>query len=141
MPQQNQSSELKWALIAIVCVLVSRTLQVLRKTLKHAFSDCTVILSEHKVEPLLECQSFLVSVLLKLVGQNRYVVAVGAQHLLVISGRVVLELAATVRIARGEVTSVMTCRRRKQEGIHSSVLNSLWGSYFILFCMSQCSNG
>uniref|UniRef100_A0A674NJW7 Cystic fibrosis transmembrane conductance regulator n=1 Tax=Takifugu rubripes TaxID=31033 RepID=A0A674NJW7_TAKRU len=36
------------------------TLQVLRKTLKHAFSDCTVILSEHKVEPLLECQSFLV---------------------------------------------------------------------------------
>lgn len=38
---------------------VSRTLQVLRKTLKHSFSDCTVILSEHKVEPLLECQSFL----------------------------------------------------------------------------------
>ncbi|CAG08756.1 unnamed protein product [Tetraodon nigroviridis] len=35
------------------------TLQVLRKTLKQAFSDCTVILSEHKVEPLLECQSFL----------------------------------------------------------------------------------
>uniref|UniRef100_A0A3Q3WF97 Cystic fibrosis transmembrane conductance regulator n=1 Tax=Mola mola TaxID=94237 RepID=A0A3Q3WF97_MOLML len=35
------------------------TLQVLRKTLKHAFSDCTVILSEHRVEPLLECQSFL----------------------------------------------------------------------------------
>lgn len=46
-----------------VCVLVSRTLQVLRKTLKQAFSDCTVILSEHKVEPLLECQSFLVSFL------------------------------------------------------------------------------
>ncbi|XP_029009889.1 cystic fibrosis transmembrane conductance regulator isoform X2 [Betta splendens] len=35
------------------------TLQVLRKTLKHAFSRCTVILSEHRVEPLLECQSFL----------------------------------------------------------------------------------
>uniref|UniRef100_A0A4W5PUJ5 Cystic fibrosis transmembrane conductance regulator n=1 Tax=Hucho hucho TaxID=62062 RepID=A0A4W5PUJ5_9TELE len=37
------------------------TLQVLRKTLKHSFSNCTVILSEHRVEPLLECQSFLVS--------------------------------------------------------------------------------
>lgn len=35
------------------------TLQVLRKTLKQSFSGCTVILSEHKVEPLLECQSFL----------------------------------------------------------------------------------
>ncbi|KAM3609858.1 uncharacterized protein V6R79_021393 [Siganus canaliculatus] len=35
------------------------TLQVLRKTLKHSFSSCTVILSEHRVEPLLECQSFL----------------------------------------------------------------------------------
>ncbi|XP_066561240.1 cystic fibrosis transmembrane conductance regulator [Amia ocellicauda] len=35
------------------------TLQVLRKTLKYAFSNCTVILSEHRVEPLLECQSFL----------------------------------------------------------------------------------
>uniref|UniRef100_A0A3Q3NKW0 Cystic fibrosis transmembrane conductance regulator n=1 Tax=Mastacembelus armatus TaxID=205130 RepID=A0A3Q3NKW0_9TELE len=35
------------------------TLQVLRKTLKQAFSSCTVILSEHRVEPLLECQSFL----------------------------------------------------------------------------------
>uniref|UniRef100_A0A4W5PZS5 Cystic fibrosis transmembrane conductance regulator n=1 Tax=Hucho hucho TaxID=62062 RepID=A0A4W5PZS5_9TELE len=35
------------------------TLQVLRKTLKHSFSNCTVILSEHRVEPLLECQSFL----------------------------------------------------------------------------------
>ncbi|MEQ2159504.1 hypothetical protein GOODEAATRI_023729 [Goodea atripinnis] len=32
---------------------------VLRKTLKQSFSDCTVILSEHRVEPLLECQSFL----------------------------------------------------------------------------------
>uniref|UniRef100_A0A8C7QAL4 Cystic fibrosis transmembrane conductance regulator n=1 Tax=Oncorhynchus mykiss TaxID=8022 RepID=A0A8C7QAL4_ONCMY len=35
------------------------TLQVLRKTLKQSFSNCTVILSEHRVEPLLECQSFL----------------------------------------------------------------------------------
>nr|XP_061812358.1 cystic fibrosis transmembrane conductance regulator-like [Nerophis lumbriciformis] len=35
------------------------TLQVLRKTLKQSFSGCTVILSEHRVEPLLECQSFL----------------------------------------------------------------------------------
>lgn len=35
------------------------TLQVLRKTLKQSFSDCTVILSEHRVEPLLECQAFL----------------------------------------------------------------------------------
>uniref|UniRef100_A0A665UGX6 Cystic fibrosis transmembrane conductance regulator n=1 Tax=Echeneis naucrates TaxID=173247 RepID=A0A665UGX6_ECHNA len=35
------------------------TLRVLRKTLKYAFSGCTVIMSEHRVEPLLECQSFL----------------------------------------------------------------------------------
>ncbi|KAJ8245272.1 hypothetical protein GJAV_G00268970 [Gymnothorax javanicus] len=35
------------------------TLQVLRKTVKNSFSDCTVMLSEHHVEPLLECQSFL----------------------------------------------------------------------------------
>ncbi|XP_056137183.1 cystic fibrosis transmembrane conductance regulator [Lampris incognitus] len=35
------------------------TLKVLRKTLKQSFSSCTVILSEHRVEPLLECQSFL----------------------------------------------------------------------------------
>ncbi|XP_061576917.1 cystic fibrosis transmembrane conductance regulator [Cololabis saira] len=35
------------------------TLVVLRKTLKQSFSSCTVILSEHRVEPLLECQSFL----------------------------------------------------------------------------------
>lgn len=35
------------------------TLQVLRKTLKQSFSGCTVILSEHRVESLLECQSFL----------------------------------------------------------------------------------
>ncbi|XP_048873065.1 cystic fibrosis transmembrane conductance regulator isoform X1 [Brienomyrus brachyistius] len=35
------------------------TLQVLRKTLKLSFSNCTVMLSEHRVEPLLECQSFL----------------------------------------------------------------------------------
>uniref|UniRef100_A0A8C7G2U0 Cystic fibrosis transmembrane conductance regulator n=1 Tax=Oncorhynchus kisutch TaxID=8019 RepID=A0A8C7G2U0_ONCKI len=41
------------------------TLQVLRKTLKQSFSNCTVILSEHRVEPLLECQSFLVSASMK----------------------------------------------------------------------------
>ncbi|XP_072242554.1 cystic fibrosis transmembrane conductance regulator [Leuresthes tenuis] len=35
------------------------TLQVLRKTLKQSFSGCTVILSEHRVEALLECQVFL----------------------------------------------------------------------------------
>ncbi|CAG5957632.1 cystic fibrosis transmembrane conductance regulator [Menidia menidia] len=35
------------------------TLQVLRKTLKQSFSGCTVILSEHRIEALLECQSFL----------------------------------------------------------------------------------
>ncbi|XP_061780634.1 cystic fibrosis transmembrane conductance regulator [Nerophis lumbriciformis] len=35
------------------------TLKVLRKTLKQAFSACTVIMSEHRVEPLLECQTFL----------------------------------------------------------------------------------
>uniref|UniRef100_A0A8C9T4P4 Cystic fibrosis transmembrane conductance regulator n=1 Tax=Scleropages formosus TaxID=113540 RepID=A0A8C9T4P4_SCLFO len=35
------------------------TLQVLRKTLKHSFPNCTVVLSEHSVEALLECQSFL----------------------------------------------------------------------------------
>uniref|UniRef100_A0A8C8DZU7 Cystic fibrosis transmembrane conductance regulator n=1 Tax=Oryzias sinensis TaxID=183150 RepID=A0A8C8DZU7_9TELE len=35
------------------------TLVILRKTLKQSFSNCTVILSEHRVEPLLECQSFL----------------------------------------------------------------------------------
>uniref|UniRef100_A0A3Q0T672 Cystic fibrosis transmembrane conductance regulator n=1 Tax=Amphilophus citrinellus TaxID=61819 RepID=A0A3Q0T672_AMPCI len=35
------------------------TLKVLRKTLKQVFSSCTVIMSEHRVEPLTECQSFL----------------------------------------------------------------------------------
>uniref|UniRef100_A0A4W6BTB1 Cystic fibrosis transmembrane conductance regulator n=1 Tax=Lates calcarifer TaxID=8187 RepID=A0A4W6BTB1_LATCA len=35
------------------------TLQVLRKTLKQSFFSCTVILSEHRVEPLLDCQRFL----------------------------------------------------------------------------------
>ncbi|XP_067906630.1 cystic fibrosis transmembrane conductance regulator isoform X1 [Heterodontus francisci] len=36
------------------------TFQIIRKTLKHTFSNCTVILSEHRVEALLECQQFLV---------------------------------------------------------------------------------
>ncbi|XP_059834268.1 cystic fibrosis transmembrane conductance regulator isoform X1 [Hypanus sabinus] len=36
------------------------TFQIIRKTLKHTFSNCTVILSEHRIEALLECQRFLV---------------------------------------------------------------------------------
>ncbi|OCT89029.1 cystic fibrosis transmembrane conductance regulator isoform X1 [Xenopus laevis] len=36
------------------------TFQIIRKTLKHAFADCTVILSEHRLEAMLECQRFLV---------------------------------------------------------------------------------
>ncbi|NXD09640.1 CFTR regulator, partial [Nothocercus nigrocapillus] len=36
------------------------TSQVIRKTLKHAFADCTVILSEHRLEAMLDCQRFLV---------------------------------------------------------------------------------
>ncbi|XP_053572660.1 cystic fibrosis transmembrane conductance regulator [Bombina bombina] len=36
------------------------TFQIIRKTLKHAFADCTVILSEHRLEAMLECQQFLV---------------------------------------------------------------------------------
>ncbi|XP_052008174.1 LOW QUALITY PROTEIN: cystic fibrosis transmembrane conductance regulator-like [Xyrauchen texanus] len=35
------------------------TIKVLKKTLRQSFSKCTILLSEHKVEPLLECQSFL----------------------------------------------------------------------------------
>jgi len=40
-----------------------RTVKVLKKTLRQSFSTCTILLSEHKVEPLLECQSFLVKIL------------------------------------------------------------------------------
>uniref|UniRef100_A0A8V5FLY3 Cystic fibrosis transmembrane conductance regulator n=1 Tax=Melopsittacus undulatus TaxID=13146 RepID=A0A8V5FLY3_MELUD len=36
------------------------TSQVIRKTLKYAFANCTVILSEHRLEAMLECQRFLV---------------------------------------------------------------------------------
>ncbi|XP_063302912.1 cystic fibrosis transmembrane conductance regulator [Pelobates fuscus] len=36
------------------------TFQIIRKTLKHAFANCTVILSEHRLEAMLECQFFLV---------------------------------------------------------------------------------
>ncbi|NWX97719.1 CFTR regulator, partial [Nothoprocta ornata] len=36
------------------------TSQVIRKTLKHAFANCTVVLSEHRLEAMLECQRFLV---------------------------------------------------------------------------------
>uniref|UniRef100_A0AAR2KNE5 Cystic fibrosis transmembrane conductance regulator n=1 Tax=Pygocentrus nattereri TaxID=42514 RepID=A0AAR2KNE5_PYGNA len=34
-------------------------LYVLKKTLRQSFFTCTILLCEHKVEPLLECQSFL----------------------------------------------------------------------------------
>ncbi|KAM5255990.1 cystic fibrosis transmembrane conductance regulator [Ctenodactylus gundi] len=36
------------------------TYQIIRKTLKQAFADCTVILCEHRIEAMLECQRFLV---------------------------------------------------------------------------------
>ncbi|XP_054420019.1 cystic fibrosis transmembrane conductance regulator [Pteronotus mesoamericanus] len=36
------------------------TYQIIRRTLKQAFADCTVILSEHRIEAMLECQQFLV---------------------------------------------------------------------------------
>ncbi|XP_068132528.1 cystic fibrosis transmembrane conductance regulator isoform X2 [Hyperolius riggenbachi] len=36
------------------------TFQIIRKTLKHAFANCTVILSEHRLEAMLECQFILV---------------------------------------------------------------------------------
>ncbi|XP_040199694.1 LOW QUALITY PROTEIN: cystic fibrosis transmembrane conductance regulator [Rana temporaria] len=36
------------------------TFQIIRKTLKHSFANCTVILSEHRLEAMLECQFFLV---------------------------------------------------------------------------------
>ncbi|XP_063165578.1 cystic fibrosis transmembrane conductance regulator [Candoia aspera] len=36
------------------------TFQVIKKTLKQAFANCTVILSEHRLEALLECQRYLV---------------------------------------------------------------------------------
>nr|XP_033815038.1 cystic fibrosis transmembrane conductance regulator [Geotrypetes seraphini] len=36
------------------------TFQIIRKALKHAFANCTVILCEHRLEAMLECQNFLV---------------------------------------------------------------------------------
>ncbi|XP_006859377.1 PREDICTED: cystic fibrosis transmembrane conductance regulator [Chrysochloris asiatica] len=36
------------------------TYQIIRRTLKQAFVDCTVILCEHRIEAMLECQRFLV---------------------------------------------------------------------------------
>ncbi|XP_043823514.1 cystic fibrosis transmembrane conductance regulator [Dromiciops gliroides] len=36
------------------------TYQVIRRVLKNAFANCTVILSEHRIEAMLECQRFLV---------------------------------------------------------------------------------
>lgn len=41
----------------------ARTYQVIRRVLKHAFSNCTVILCEHRIEAMLDCQRFLVSLL------------------------------------------------------------------------------
>ncbi|KAG9273217.1 cystic fibrosis transmembrane conductance regulator [Astyanax mexicanus] len=35
------------------------TVKVLKKTLRQSFSTCTILMCEHKVEPLLECQCFL----------------------------------------------------------------------------------
>uniref|UniRef100_A0A670YSF0 Cystic fibrosis transmembrane conductance regulator n=1 Tax=Pseudonaja textilis TaxID=8673 RepID=A0A670YSF0_PSETE len=40
--------------------LDQKTFQVIKKTLKKAFANCTVILSEHRLEALLECQQYLV---------------------------------------------------------------------------------
>ncbi|CAI5785385.1 Hypothetical predicted protein [Podarcis lilfordi] len=37
-----------------------KTFQVIKKTLKQAFANCTVILSEHRLEALMECQRYLV---------------------------------------------------------------------------------
>ncbi|ERE87631.1 cystic fibrosis transmembrane conductance regulator [Cricetulus griseus] len=36
------------------------TYQIIRKVLKHTFSGCTVILCEHRIEAILDCQRFLV---------------------------------------------------------------------------------
>ncbi|XP_074235268.1 cystic fibrosis transmembrane conductance regulator isoform X2 [Saimiri boliviensis] len=36
------------------------TYQIIRRALKQAFADCTVILCEHRIEAMLECQQFLV---------------------------------------------------------------------------------
>ncbi|XP_030072284.1 cystic fibrosis transmembrane conductance regulator [Microcaecilia unicolor] len=36
------------------------TFQIIRKALKHAFANCTVILCEHRLEAMMECQNFLV---------------------------------------------------------------------------------
>ncbi|XP_074124309.1 cystic fibrosis transmembrane conductance regulator [Sminthopsis crassicaudata] len=36
------------------------TYQVIRRVLKNAFANCTVILSEHRIEAMMECQRFLV---------------------------------------------------------------------------------
>lgn len=37
-----------------------KTYQVIRRALKHAFRGCTVILCEHRIEAMLDCQRFLV---------------------------------------------------------------------------------
>lgn len=42
-------------------IFFSSTYQIIRRTIKQAFADCTVILCEHRIEAMLECQRFLVS--------------------------------------------------------------------------------
>lgn len=49
-------------MLYVVFFFFSRTYQIIRRTLKQAFADCTVILSEHRIEAMLECQRFLVSI-------------------------------------------------------------------------------
>lgn len=60
-PRQCSYGHAHCSLDASVC-LPFRTSQVIRKTLKYAFANCTVILSEHRLEAMLECQRFLVSI-------------------------------------------------------------------------------
>lgn len=47
----------------VVVSCFARTYQVIRRALKHAFRGCTVILCEHRIEAMLDCQRFLVSLL------------------------------------------------------------------------------
>lgn len=45
----------------VVFSCFARTYQVIRRVLKQAFAGCTVILCEHRIEAMLDCQRFLVS--------------------------------------------------------------------------------
>lgn len=51
-----------YVMLYVVFSVFSRTYQIIRRALKQAFADCTVILCEHRIEAMLECQRFLVSV-------------------------------------------------------------------------------